>query len=100
MHKRPLPLQTLATIDLLNSSNGAEDLVSDVEGSSDDMAFSYPARDYDCLTCDDRDDEITANLDNRKSVSATMDPEEIDDPSDISDFAYSKTQHWELEVEI
>ena len=62
-------------------------------------AFSYDTGKYYYVDVEFSGEEVTIFFSNGGFINVTLDDEEIDDPTSIEAFDYSKGVYWELEVE-
>jgi hypothetical protein len=81
-------------------------IAADYQGSEVDgqqyncTAFSYQTAKYYYLTCEFSGSEVILYFPKGGHISVSMDDEEIDDPSSISAFDYTKGTYWDLDVDI
>lgn len=99
-------MKTLWTITLLaymsiTICNAAEYLGNNIDGESYSCtAFSYSTSNFYYLTCEFLGDEVILYFPNGGHIFVTMDSEQIDDPSSIGTFDFSKGNFWDLDVDI
>lgn len=96
-----IPTIVLLLVYGIGSGNAAEYLGNDIDGESYPCTgFSHSTSDYYDLTCEFSEDKVTLYFSNGSHAEVTMDFEEIDDPSSVRTFDYSKGTYWNLSVDL
>lgn len=83
------------------SVSGAEYEGDDIDGESFSCtAFSYSTSKHYDGNCEFDGDEVTFTFHSGKSITLTLDDEEIDDPDSISAYDYKRGNVWDLDVDL